>query len=65
MTTSIVLFVVLFAWVAWFVLTPLFKDNKTDPGMLLDNTEDSQKTLQQKQQNVRKLMQLMLMAILL
>jgi len=48
MNPSIFIFGVLFCLVAWFVFSPLFRSAATDLGMILDNTVDLQKNLQQK-----------------
>jgi hypothetical protein len=46
--SSILLFSVVFMALAWFVFSPLLQNEKTDLAMILDHTNDSQKTLQQK-----------------
>jgi|JI10StandDraft_1071094.scaffolds.fasta_scaffold56469_3 hypothetical protein len=48
MSPTIFLFGVLFCLAGWFVFSPLFRDSQTDLNMILDNTIDSQKALQQK-----------------
>ncbi len=48
MSPSVFLFAIFFCWVAWFVFSPIFRSDQTDLNMILDNTTDTQKALQQK-----------------
>ncbi len=48
MTPSIFLFGALFCLAGWYVFSPLLRDSQTDLNMILDNTTDTQKALQQK-----------------
>lgn len=48
MTTDFFLFLIFFCWIAWFVLSPLYRNIKTDISMYIDEAPDTQKILQQK-----------------
>jgi hypothetical protein len=48
MNPSIFIFAILFCFSVWFVFSPLLRNSRTDLNIILDNTPDSQKLLQQK-----------------
>jgi hypothetical protein len=52
MTPTLFIFAVFLIFVGWFVFSPLMNHSSTNMNMILDNTPDSQKLLQQKRSSL-------------
>lgn len=52
MTPTMFIFAIFFTFVGWFVFSPLMSRSSTNMNMILDNTPDSQKILQQKRSSL-------------